>query len=181
MPTILVATVMVAGIFAFMPVQQASTVHESIQASTAQVDCTTSANILTRADDAVGSNEATDTETVQIRAGGANFILMDIEITMVSDPDDDGDALSFAAGDVNVDGVATPDASWAIADFLVAVDDAGEDAKAFPTSFLGVEDNVIITITEDQDDANEIGTQNTYTVTACALVTGNNLLTVTET
>ena len=32
-PTILVATVMVAGIFAFMPVQQASTVHTTILAS----------------------------------------------------------------------------------------------------------------------------------------------------
>jgi len=29
-PAILVATVMVAGIFAFMPVQQASTVHDTI-------------------------------------------------------------------------------------------------------------------------------------------------------
>ena len=32
-PTILVATVMVAGIFAFMPVQQATTVHTTILAS----------------------------------------------------------------------------------------------------------------------------------------------------
>jgi len=33
-PTILVATVMVAGIFAFMPVEQASTVHTTIQLQT---------------------------------------------------------------------------------------------------------------------------------------------------
>jgi len=36
-PTILAATVMVAGIFAFMPVEQASTVHTTIQATTAQI------------------------------------------------------------------------------------------------------------------------------------------------
>ena len=36
-PAILVATVMVAGIFAFMPVQQASTVHDTIIASTTDI------------------------------------------------------------------------------------------------------------------------------------------------
>ena len=36
-PAILVATVMVAGIFAFMPVQQASTVHTTIQDTTANL------------------------------------------------------------------------------------------------------------------------------------------------
>ena len=36
-PAILVATVMVAGIFAFMPVEKASTVHTTITASTADI------------------------------------------------------------------------------------------------------------------------------------------------
>ena len=36
-PAILVATVMVAGIFAFMPVEQASTVHTTIQDTTANL------------------------------------------------------------------------------------------------------------------------------------------------
>jgi len=36
-PAILVATVMVAGIFAFMPVQQASTVHDTILAGTSEI------------------------------------------------------------------------------------------------------------------------------------------------
>jgi len=34
-PVILVATVLVAGIFAFMPVEKASTVHTTLQSSTA--------------------------------------------------------------------------------------------------------------------------------------------------
>lgn len=38
-PAILVATIMVAGIFAFMPVEQASTVHDSISAATVGVGC----------------------------------------------------------------------------------------------------------------------------------------------
>jgi len=36
-PAILAATVLVAGIFAFMPIEQASTVHTTIQASTSQL------------------------------------------------------------------------------------------------------------------------------------------------
>jgi len=36
-PAILVATVMVAGIFAFIPVEQASTVHETIQGTQNQL------------------------------------------------------------------------------------------------------------------------------------------------
>jgi len=40
-PAILAATVLVAGIFAFMPVEQASTVHTTIQASTTHLVDTT--------------------------------------------------------------------------------------------------------------------------------------------
>lgn len=36
-PTILTATILIAGLFAFMPVQQASTVHTTILAGTSQV------------------------------------------------------------------------------------------------------------------------------------------------
>jgi len=41
-PAILAATVLVAGMFAFMPVEQASTVHTIIQASTTQISVQTS-------------------------------------------------------------------------------------------------------------------------------------------
>ena len=37
-PAILVATVMVAGMFAFMPIEQATTVHTTVQATSAQTD-----------------------------------------------------------------------------------------------------------------------------------------------
>ena len=40
-PAILVATIMVAGIFAFMPVEQASTVHDSITAAAVGLACVT--------------------------------------------------------------------------------------------------------------------------------------------
>jgi len=55
-PTILVATVMVAGIFAFMPVEQASTVHTSGTITIAN-DAITAAKIAT---DAIGASELAD-------------------------------------------------------------------------------------------------------------------------
>ena len=55
-PAILVATVMVAGIFAFMPVQQASTVHTT-GATTLGANSITNAII---ADNAIGATEIAD-------------------------------------------------------------------------------------------------------------------------
>jgi len=46
-PTILVATVMVAGMFAFMPVEQASTVHGTISGGTSTGETTANTNIET--------------------------------------------------------------------------------------------------------------------------------------
>ena len=55
-PTILVATVMVAGIFAFMPIEQASTVHTTIQDTQAQVRSLALASVaITTAADGVGT------------------------------------------------------------------------------------------------------------------------------
>ena len=65
-PAILVATVMVAGIFAFMPVEQASTVHDSIIASLDGADD----EDLTTMKDTINTliNNAEDTTQGQIAA-----------------------------------------------------------------------------------------------------------------
>jgi len=51
MPTILIATVMVAGMFAFMPVEEASTVHDTIQGSQSQIQQAEDLNDRTAAED----------------------------------------------------------------------------------------------------------------------------------
>ena len=51
-PVILVATVMVAGIFAFMPVEQASTVHTTIQGAGSIIGTPGNVDIATDLDDA---------------------------------------------------------------------------------------------------------------------------------
>jgi len=84
-PAILVATVMVAGAFAFMPVEQASTVHTTIQGTqqnlvaleltdtafavgdTYTIDCTTDYAVLGLA---INSGTTTAADTVTVSAGG---------------------------------------------------------------------------------------------------------------
>jgi len=70
-PTILVATVMVAGIFAFMPVQQASTVHDTIQANTAQF------SVQTANGNAAGAGE---TITITCPAASDGCTILDVII-----------------------------------------------------------------------------------------------------
>ena len=85
-PAILVATVMVAGIFAFMPVEQASTVHDTIQANTVQLVRVTeiSANFPADIDDGLDMEVASDNP----------FCL--VALTVETDMDA-ADALGFSA------------------------------------------------------------------------------------
>ena len=69
-PAILAATIMVAGIFAFMPVEQASTVHTTIVADLGR----TSSVILDAATIADPGNSATSTVTVVQAATAGNVI-----------------------------------------------------------------------------------------------------------
>lgn len=68
-PTILAATVLIAGIFAFMPVQKASTVHTAIIAALSSTAVgaggITSASIAT---DAIGSDELAASGVTEINA-----------------------------------------------------------------------------------------------------------------
>jgi len=70
-PTILTATVLVAGMFAFMPVQQASTVHTTVQANTAQF------SIQTANGNAAGAGE---TITITCPAASDGCTILDLII-----------------------------------------------------------------------------------------------------
>ena len=70
-PAILVATVMVAGMFAFMPVEQASTVHDTILAGTAQF------SIQTANGNAAGNGE---TITITCPAASDGCTILDLII-----------------------------------------------------------------------------------------------------
>jgi len=106
-PAILVATVMVAGIFAFMPVQQASTVHTTIQGTQLEIRQVT----------AVGVDDALDASVLTITADDLPFQLLALRFipgttgtpVVVTDEfefDDmsvDGATMTTVATTVNVD------------------------------------------------------------------------------
>jgi len=84
-PTILAVTVLVAGIFAFMPIEQASTVHTTIQASTAQLlSLTASPTPQTAATDVATWTINQPFEVVSIFAtgsGDANLDALTLDVT----------------------------------------------------------------------------------------------------
>jgi len=103
-PTILLATVMVAGMFAFMPVEQASTVHDSgaiITAGGAVLDADEDLNdrIVAGNDDDITITIGTDNNTPfivhQIIACGDSAVNGDIAITSIVV---DGDSIELIAG-----------------------------------------------------------------------------------
>jgi len=103
-PAILVATVMVAGIFAFMPVQQASTVHTT---STITVS---SATIALVADEMLELREISVTDVdyngaQSIRITGAAGTDLFQLLTLSIVPGTDGTPV-IAADEINIDGVS---------------------------------------------------------------------------
>ena len=70
-PAILTATIMVAGMFAFMPVEQASTVHTTVQDNTAEV------NIV----DVAATTLDTDTVELSITGNGGDFCINGVYLT----------------------------------------------------------------------------------------------------
>ena len=92
-PAILVATVMVAGMFAFMPVQQASTVHDTIQATTTQIQSVASTTAAFAIDDE-DELRISSTDAYQVLAITCTFVDTDSGV---------GDATA-AAPVVTIDG-----------------------------------------------------------------------------
>ena len=114
-PTILLATVMVAGIFAFAPVEQASTVHDSgtiITAGGAVLDAAedlTDRIVEVNDDDitiTIGTDDNTPFVVHQIIACGDSAVNGDIEIVSIVV---DGDSIEKIGGGLN--GFSIVDAS----------------------------------------------------------------------
>jgi len=95
-PAILAATVMVAGIFAFMPVEQASTVHTTVQGTQTVIAEITAAQV----DGTVLDGGATTTLTC-----GGPCIILGIHADFATDDDAD-EELNIAANSITLDGVA---------------------------------------------------------------------------
>ena len=104
-PAILVATVLVAGIFALMPIEQASTVHTTIQGSQMVLTPLT-----------LASTVAADDNQVQIQCGATAAVDRDRPFTVVTmvlaiTQDDAGDNIDYDA--LEIDGVAVTDTNVA--------------------------------------------------------------------
>jgi len=116
-PTILVATVLVAGIFAMLPVENASAVHTTIQANNAQLVRATevAANFV----DIVDGNDLEIISTAPFCV-----VSMVVQITAVT-----GDAFGYSG--VEIDNVAlTRDEGTAVADTTVNDPNATETVTA---------------------------------------------------
>ena len=117
-PAILVATVMVAGIFAFMPVQQASTVHDTILAGTSEIR-TASFN----GNDC--KNDADDGTLTLTLDGTTDAALV---VAILYDGDEATDAGDFLTFDLNADGAEIVDA--------LVLDDAPSETDIEMLSFF---------------------------------------------
>ena len=123
-PAILVATVMVAGMFAFIPVEQASTVHTTIQGSQAQMQ---------QGEDDTDriSGGAAEASTVTIGTNNNTpFIVHSIIVCGTSDDGtgDDGDDEIDLTGGITVDGdLLTDTAGDPLADIAILADGDNTD------------------------------------------------------
>jgi len=128
-PSILVATVMVAGIFAFMPVEQASTVHDTIQATSVQIQTV---------DSTPAAFAISDADVLEITSTDA-YSLIAITCTIA---DTNNSISALAAPAITVDGEAgtaglaqgDPGTSLtykAIADGAIYVSEGGADSIVF--------------------------------------------------
>jgi len=148
-PTILTATILVAGIFAFMPVEQASTVHTTIQDSQTAIKSVTSAVTAYSAADS-----ATDSKVFTLDPNKA-FVLEEIIITVA-----DNDATSDGADAVSVIELTVDGKALGLTDFIVGTTGATIAGTEFLKSeseagfeIFGASDKVAITIDAVADGA----------------------------
>ena len=144
-PSILAATVLVAGIFSLIPVQKASTVHSTIQAATTKLTS------VTKTDTNVDSTDTASVTCTQsfvvrtIQADIANSVAADI--TAVISSDADGAAAAFVPVNIlsgvnvgatseNVVDAALPASGTVTITFTEVAADGGDEAL---TAFFIIE------------------------------------------
>ena len=154
-PSILAGVILVAGIFAFMPIDQASTVHTTIQASTTQMSIATD------------TKTVTDTGTVfrvTCPAGSAGCHILEMYIR-----DNDGGAdLDVALIQLRMNGET----------FTIAADGANTTVGADATALVNGVSGLAITAS-DIITVNLDGNSDTYTLTVVSQTEGDSEITIT--
>ena len=176
-PTILTATVLVAGMFAFMPIEKASTVHTTITASALTAVSSASASNSCDADGDDG------TITWDLDAGVDSAALVGLYI----DADEATDAGDFLTLEINADGVEIVGAAVEAAyvydddtttlaatdqDILRTFDHDGSDiaaGEAYVGYPIGFTDTLSLDVACEFDDGDV-----DYVVTAVMLVPGGD-------
>jgi len=149
-PAILAATVMVAGMFAFMPVEQASTVHTTIQASTTQISVQTSQKTAGTGEDF----------TITCPTGSAGCRILEVYLDdddLAGGRDADVDVINVVRGGENVQLAADVDNA--------VVDDVTVLLNGLSGVAMAADDTITIPITGTSDD---------YTLTVIAETEGDS-------
>ena len=140
-PSILAATVLVAGMFAFMPVDKASTVHTTIQAAT------TDLTSVTKIDDDAPLNNIETGDAVSVTCTQP-FIVRTVQIDISN---------TVAAGDIT--GTFASDADGATADFasvnILTGVNVGLTSENVLDAALPASGTVTVTFTEAANDTND--------------------------
>jgi len=122
-PAILVATVMVAGIFAFSPIDEASTVHTQLVGDIAGASAIVTSETVTTTTNGV---DQFDEFHYVIMESGVAFTIKDIEIesTMAAAIDDGGDSMrldtvrafagEYASTVAGIDSASDDDTNWGL-------------------------------------------------------------------
>jgi len=160
-PTVLASIILVAGMFAFVPIQDASTVHTIIQAGTSTVECETTTNA-----------DVSDTTEITITADD-DFILQAVYIEFDGGDDNENtdfpgltiiagqgaEANTIALGDIGVD----PGAGDATFEFLRMNDDIAFTGTSL--TLIGNSFTIPFEMTAGTEDDDE-----SLTVTACGII-----------
>jgi len=171
-PTILVATVLVAGVFAFSPVDQAGTTHNTVLAGTTGLECETTTNA-----------DVSDTTTVAITADD-DFILQSVYVEFDGGDDNEdiifdgitviagqgGEQNTIALGNFAIDPNTSAAGTDGVANFEMLHTDGPDingDVQFTATLHKLVGNSITFdfTITAGTEDGNE-----SLTITACAFI-----------
>ena len=131
-PSVLVAIVLIAGIFAFMPINEASTVHTTIQNSQLQIKTATDTTATTGG---AGNGNAADGATVLINPA-APFILL--QFTVECSPGDDGTAITLCDAGEDMDMISYVVDSQTVVSTITAGAQAGDANDALAARVLSL-------------------------------------------
>jgi len=138
-PLILVSTILFSGIFAFIPINEASTVHTVIMSNTQRIDTIVLATVVQNEDLVITCPAASD---------GCRILEIYIQ-----DADLDGDTVTLGALNGNINDVAGVVIQ---ADLGTIIDNSMEAVAGVSGVTFGGTDTITIVITGDSDDYNAV-------------------------